>query len=405
MSIELDQPATPSTEYPADGGLKYDAFFDELPLSAPGTLGGRYLRQFWLPVARSVDIPNGRAKTIKIMNQELTLYRGTGGQAHLVDNRCSHRGVQLSVGYVEEDSIRCLYHGWKFGAGGHCVERPGEAAGIPSKAHIRGYPTGEHLGFIWGYFGDGAPPPFPSIPGFEGEGLVECFYQHFPCNYFQAMENDWDLYHAAYTHRTGGMHGVDFDRMVATDQLVETDFGVVRRNEVGPGVIFASTLLQPTTIRLVIPPNNLIHAAGGSPRFRPAYGITVPIDDHNCFFFVTEMVFLTGKQAEDYQARFGDVQAIRDRPPTAFDIALEIRSTTKSILDFKDHPTLVAIEDLCSQGGQGRIVDRRAELLGRTDKGIAFMRRIWQRELQALSEGRPTKAWKFMDEVPKGSFG
>jgi 5,5'-dehydrodivanillate O-demethylase len=98
MSIELDQPATPSTEFPADRGLKYDAFFDDLPLSGPGTLGGRYLRQFWLPVARSVDIPNGRAKTIKIMNQEFTLYRGTGGQAHLVDNRCSHRGVQLSVG-------------------------------------------------------------------------------------------------------------------------------------------------------------------------------------------------------------------------------------------------------------------------------------------------------------------
>jgi hypothetical protein len=141
------------------------------------------------------------------------------------------------------------------------------------------------------------------------------------------------------------------------------------------------------------------------PRFRPAYGITVPVDDENCIFFITEMVNLTGAAAEAYHAKFPDAQTIRERKPTALDCAMEIRTTTKSITDFLDHPTLVAIEDLAAQGGQGSIVDRRAELLGRTDRALAFMRRIWQRELRAVADGRPTKQWATMTEVPRGTFG
>jgi 5,5'-dehydrodivanillate O-demethylase len=145
--------------------------------------------------------------------------------------------------------------------------------------------------------------------------------------------------------------------------------------------------------------------AGVGPRFRVAYGITVPVDDENCLFYVSEHVPLNKAEAEAYHHKFGDIMDIRNKKPTAFEVALQIRTTTASVTDFADHPVLVAVEDLSAQGAQGAIVDRRAELLGRTDKGIVFMRRIWQRELQALSEGRPTNDWKFLSNPPKGSFG
>ncbi len=80
-----------------------------------------------------------------------------------------HRRTQLSEGWVEGDRIRCLYHGWKFGSDGACQERPAEmgTGGI----RIKTYPTEEFLGFIYGYFGEGAPPPFPPFPALELEAL------------------------------------------------------------------------------------------------------------------------------------------------------------------------------------------------------------------------------------------
>src|SRR4051812_39441077 len=106
--------------------------------TGPGTLAGRYLRMFWQPVYRAQDLPPGRAVPIRVMGEDLTLYRGEAaagapplpnpstdsgqapsppggkGQAHLVAFRCAHRGTQLSVGWVEEDCIRCRYHGWMY---------------------------------------------------------------------------------------------------------------------------------------------------------------------------------------------------------------------------------------------------------------------------------------------------
>ena len=106
-------------------------YLDEFARTGPDTLGGRYLRQFWHPVARSQDLANGDAKTIRILSETFTLYRGESGVAHISADRCPHRLAALGVGYVEGDSLRCIYHGWKFNETGRCVERPAEA-GAPA---------------------------------------------------------------------------------------------------------------------------------------------------------------------------------------------------------------------------------------------------------------------------------
>src|SRR3954464_8110015 len=117
----------------------------------PGTLAGRFMRRFWHPVFRSEDLPMGRAKPIKVMGEEFTLYRGEGGVPHLVDFRCAHRGTQLSTGWVEGDAIRCFYHGWMYDGGGQCVEQPAEPQPFCEKVRIGSYPVRDYLGLIFAY--------------------------------------------------------------------------------------------------------------------------------------------------------------------------------------------------------------------------------------------------------------
>src|SRR5687767_7172929 len=127
--------------------------------TGPGTLAGRYMRRFWQPVHVAEKLPPGRAVPVRIMSEDFTLYRGEGGIPHLTAFRCAHRGTQLSTGWVEGDSIRCRYHGWRYDGSGQCVEQPGEEEGFASKVRIRSYPVKEYLGLIFAYLGEGEPPP------------------------------------------------------------------------------------------------------------------------------------------------------------------------------------------------------------------------------------------------------
>src|SRR5207245_3825000 len=82
--------------------------------TGPGTLSGRYMRMFWHPVYVADQLKPGHAVPIQIMSEKFTLYRGEGGNPYVVDFRCAHRGTQLSLGWVEEECIRCFYHGWNY---------------------------------------------------------------------------------------------------------------------------------------------------------------------------------------------------------------------------------------------------------------------------------------------------
>src|SRR3954451_2935218 len=139
--------------------------------TSPGTLAGRFLRQFWQPVYRSQDLAPGRAVPIRVMSEDFTLYRGQAGQAHLVGFRCAHRGTQLSTGWVEGDNLRCFYHGWAYGPDGQCVEQPAEPEPFCNRIKIRSYPVEEYLGLIFVYQGEREPPPLPRYP--EADELIE----------------------------------------------------------------------------------------------------------------------------------------------------------------------------------------------------------------------------------------
>ena len=393
---------------PRSGAASPAEYYDEMVKCGPGTLGGTYLRQFWHPFIASADLAPGRAMPVRVLGEDFTLYRGEDGSPHLTVHRCPHRGTQLSVGCVEGNAIRCHYHGWKFAADGACIERPTEAtAGGGLK--IRTYPVRDYLGLVYGYFGDDAAPAFPPYPAFESDGFLEPYVVKFPCNWFQSWENDWDLYHAASTHQTGEIHGPPpgaarhnlYMAMLTSEKWEETEFGVVKHMAALGGTA-ASVFLMPHTVRLLIPTFNEQSRLVG-PSFRETYIIHTPIDDENHLFIATQIVPGDAAATARYAQDFAHVQARRAAAIPTVDAAAHIMRGQCTLKDFLDHPMLVEIEDMIAQAGQGAIADRHHEKLGRSDAGVVMLRRLMARELQALAQGRPTKAWSYMAKLPEGT--
>lgn len=103
---------------------------DLLTQIGPGTPGGELLRRYWQPVALAEELPlGGPPIPIRLLGEDLVLFRDQGGRLGLLGLHCSHRGTDLSYGRVEAGGLRCLYHGWLYDVRGRCLEQPAEPAG------------------------------------------------------------------------------------------------------------------------------------------------------------------------------------------------------------------------------------------------------------------------------------
>src|SRR5216684_1591436 len=134
---------------------------DLLTQTGPGTPGGALLRCYWQPVALAEELPPGGAPLpVRVLGEELVLFRDDQGRPGLLGLHCSHRGADLSYGRVEAGGLRCLYHGWLYDAAGRCLEQPGEPAGSTFHERIRqtAYPCVERGGLILAYLGPGEAP-------------------------------------------------------------------------------------------------------------------------------------------------------------------------------------------------------------------------------------------------------
>ena len=377
--------------------------------AGPGTPGGIFLRKFWQPICISSELAVGKAKPIHVMGEKYTLYRGHSGSPYIVGFRCSHRLTQLSTGWVKDDAIQCMYHGWAFDGGGRCILRPGEDPSGPAPgANIKGIPTKEHAGLIYGYFGLGEAPPFPPFPDFSETGAIENFSCELPCNWFQTYENHIDEVHVAFVHSFGGSH-TKLGRALQLPEInaYETPYGMVRETKAGQGGLRATLYLFPNTMRIIIPSfNDLKHVGSmnGMSGWRDAYVTLVPTDDENHILYITQLAQIGPDEAEEHRSSWEKFQRRISEYPPAKHVAAEILAGKYSLYDVLDHPLLVIVEDAVAQGGQGAIADRANEHLGRTDIGIVRMRRVFAREYKAIMEGKPTKNWVYSGEPPVRGF-
>ena len=371
--------------------------------TGPGTLAGQYMRMFWQPVYRGKDLPHGQAKPLRIMGEDFTLYRGENGAAHMLDFRCAHRGTQLSVGWVEGDEIRCFYHGWKYDASGQCIEQPGEPKPFCKKIRIRSYPVDEYLGLIFAYLGEGDPPPLPRYPDFEREEGREANIYVRRCNFFNNLDND--NVHVYFVHRRPGVDFQEWKGNIPTSTEVEDEWGVARTNIKPRG--------RSNVTRRGMPNMKLRKEKPGSPtspRSENSIAWHVPIDDESHYAVQVDVALQEGiaprptdsKEWVDpndvgeliLAAKLSMQDVEWDSSPAYARVRRELLVGKLPVPDTEWlYTDKVKVQDVVSQVGQGRIPDRSAEHLGHTDSAVILLRKIWERELRALAEGRPLKQW------------
>ena len=367
--------------------------------TGPGTLAGRYLRSFWQPIYVGEELAPGRAVPLRIMSEDFTLFRGESGTPHTVEARCAHRRTPLHMGWVEEDCIRCRYHGWKYDGTGQCVEQPGELESFAKKVQITSYPTQEYLGLIWAYLGEGAPPPMRRLPDMEKPGVLSVGpAEPWPCNFFNGLDNARDAAHVAFTHHEStkreGTGDPNTKFPVPEITFVETEYGI-RESVKFEGKAISYTHFHMPNINQ-IRAGTRIEGSIKDPRkmWADRLLIRVPVDDENFVRFVVSLLPLTGEEAEEYLRGRSKVRSgLKVTPGEVADAILAGKMRLEDVDPDLSTYYLFWIEDYVVQVGPGVIPDRSKEHLGRMDEGVILLRGLWQREMRAIAEGRPTKEW------------
>jgi 5,5'-dehydrodivanillate O-demethylase len=124
----------------------------------PGTPMGELMRRYWHPIAATAELDDQPTKAVRLLGEDLVLYRDLSGTYGLIGRRCAHRGVDLVHGLPEECGLRCIYHDWVYDETGQCIEQPFEETMHPGgrfkeKIRITAYPVQTKAGLLWAYLG------------------------------------------------------------------------------------------------------------------------------------------------------------------------------------------------------------------------------------------------------------
>jgi 5,5'-dehydrodivanillate O-demethylase len=162
-----------------------------LTQTAAGTPMGELLRRYWWPIAGVSEFDEAPTKPVRLMGEDLALYKDRSGNYGLLDRHCPHRRADLTYGLIEDCGIRCSYHGWHFDAAGHCLAQPYDdiahpEANLKAQVRVKAYPVEECGGLLWAYLG---PQPAPCLPRWEffawKNGFRQIVLSELECNWLQ----------------------------------------------------------------------------------------------------------------------------------------------------------------------------------------------------------------------------
>jgi len=373
---------------------------DLLTQTAPGTPCGELMRRYWQPVALAAELPPaGAPLRVRILGEDLVLFRDDHGRVGLLGIHCAHRGTDLSYGRIEGGGLRCLYHGWLYDVHGRCLEQPGEPGGGEHRDAIRqrAYSCIEKGGAIFAYMGPGEPPLFPNYDflGASPDHLHASKIFH-ECNYLQANEGNIDPVHLSYLHRflenrDEGYRGVRgaqeshynlVGRNAAPIIDVElVEFGVriytVRRLENDQAYLRVSYFILP----------NLSAFPGQTGGEGYSVNWHVPIDDmrHWKYTFIYSAGAPLKKDAVGRErSELGpDYKLIRNEANRFLQDREAMKTKTYAGMGsgFQAH-------DAFATASQGAIQDRREEHLVSSDKAIVAARKLMDKAIKDLQEGK-----------------
>ncbi len=373
----------------------------DIPRIGPGTAAGEWFRRYWIAVgtARDLyDIP----QAVKILGEELVLFRDEYGCLGLLGLHCPHRGTSLEYGDIECGGIRCPYHGWLFDVTGQCLDMPAEPkdSRFPQKVRHLSYPVRELGGLIFAYLGPDRdnPPPLPRYSPLVDRGgqrqiepVRQCEY-----NWFNFFENSADPAHICILHRHAGYGeqtwGNQFFsyRDMPEFNFVETDYGlkvVMTKPGPEPGTEFADemSLALPSVIQ--VGDTEFVHVKldqaalmrNGS-QCEHFLFLTPNDDDH---FMIFTVDYYTGPDPEFFEK----LKRMRAQEQPKQEVKEYDR---RKYMPFKGN---IRQEDIMTQSTQGVLGDRQ-EQLGASDRGVILFRKIVRDSIAAALRG----------ERPKGVF-
>ena len=373
--------APPSTDGP-DRGTAYgrapgksDTYLTQV---GPGTPGGEFWRRYWIPVALSTDATT-TPKQIRILGEDLILFRNGRGEAGLLYPRCVHRGTSLYYGKCEDDGIRCCYHGWKFAVDGTCLDQPGEPPRqtYPQSVRQPWYPVQEQYGAIWAYMGPPERKPllqkydvFEDLEdddyidatdmGRSTGGLGKRFIS--PCNWLQHWENVLDPFHVHWLHIAFSGYQLSDNRPTVDEpwQFEAVADGVKETN--------VSYYPDGRRVERVFQCRFPGEKRAADPYFRPGrfhvIGFTVPVDDEH-IIVITLSRFKKNQPQRHVQLNFGG----------------------KTWLDMTDEERRETPGDFEAQTGQGAITLHSEERLATSDRGIVMLRRALRKQIEIVEKG------------------
>ena len=383
---------------------------DSLTRVGRGTDAGEVLRRYWQPAALTEELNTKRPVVpVRLLGEDLVLFRDEEGKLGLIQRQCPHRGADMCFGRLEDNGLRCPFHGWHFNRDGQCVEQPAEPDG--SKMHeqirARSYPVVERAGIVWAYMGPGEAPDFPAFDCFAAPDThVFAFKGLWECNWLQAMEVGIDPAHASFLHRflqdedPKDSYGKQFrdtaaDTEVPMTKLLrdyprpeisaeETDFGLkitaLRRMEDGRVHVRITNQIFPEAI--CIPMSREMTITQWH----------VPIDDENCYWY---SIFTSFKTPVD-KVKMRE-QRIKEHHLPSYAPKKNKANNYGYNPDEQETETYtgmgmdINVHDQWAVESMGAIQDRTDEHLGKSDTAIIRYRRMLRAAIAAVKEDRDSE--------------
>ena len=351
---------------------------ERLTRVGPDTAMGNLLRRYWQVVGTAVELEREPVQKVRLLGENLTLYRSESGEYGLIGERCPHRCLSMEYGIPERNGLRCAYHGWLFDAKGRCIEQPFEDRtradnSNKDKVSIKAYPVRELGGLIFAYLG---PEPVPLVPRWDvlvrEDVDIVIEIHRLPCNWLQCMENAADPLHFEFLHAAFGNYQLKKlgrpPAMVAARHVKIAfdpfDYGIMKRRLLegeSPDVD------DWTTGHPLLFPNILAVGSAHAPTLQ----FRVPVDDAHTIQFA-------------YRSSV--------RKPGASPRPILVKHTNLFNEDGKIVADNVPAQDMTGWVGQGRISDRTQEHLASSDRGVVMYRRMLVEQMERVERGEEPMA-------------
>ena len=332
---------------------------------------GKLLRRYWIPFCGASELDKTPAKAVRLLCEDLVVYRDLDGHYGLIDRHCPHRRADLSYGFVEKCGLRCNYHGFLMNHDGAVTEIPYDDTAYPqqnlkSQVKVKAYPVKECAGLLFAYMGPAPVPELPVWAPFTWQGgFREIVRSDSPCNWFQCQENSCDPVHFEWMHDNWSQRLNDsFEYSTKHLQVAfdEVEFGHAYRR-IREGQEENSPLW--TIGRLALWPIGFY--LGEHFEWR------VPVDDENTLSLA-----------------WFHAQPPRDAKPF---VQNSVPVWESPIMDETGRwiTSHVINQDIVAWVGQGRIADRTKEFLAASDRGILMMRKRYFDDMKRIEEGLDPK--------------